>query len=356
MGEEIDGKLQLARWKPFIMVGIAYFLIAVIYPIFILTTKDEQGHWTIGGFVWSFVAGIITSFGALGIILAFNYGGRPVFVMPLVFGCAPVVNTLVTMIMARTFKEASLFFYTGVLVVAIGAAGVMYFKPSPPKSVASESENTSEKEKAKSNEKESENSVSESSDKKDQDLKGVAFSRWLAMMGSIAMTAFCWGAYGPLLHKGQVKMSGSKMRPLLCVGLAYFVVAVLIPIPMLGGDPGDWSSVSGISWSLFAGVVGAFGSLGIIYAFNFGGKPIFVMPLIFGMAPVVNTLSTTLMKNLWAEIEWTFLASLALVILGAITVLICAPKNKPPGKSTAAAEPSENDKQSSDDKAKDENE
>ena len=35
---------------------------------------------------------------------------------------------------------------------------------------------------------------------------------------------------------------------------------------------------------------GAIGALGIILAFNFGGKPVYVMPLVFGGAPVITTL------------------------------------------------------------------
>ena len=49
---------------------------------------------------------------------------------------------------------------------------------------------------------------------------------------SIALAALCWGSYGPILHKGQMKMAGSRLRPFLCVGLAYFVIAVLLPLPL----------------------------------------------------------------------------------------------------------------------------
>ncbi len=126
-------------------------------------------------------------------------------------------------------------------------------------------------------------------------------------------------------------MSGSRLRPFLCVGLAYFVIAVLVPIPFLADDPGQltfWGS----TWSLLAGTAGAIGALGIIYAFNFGGRPIFVMPLVFGLAPVINTMSTTLMNNLWGQIGLPFKISLGLVILGAVTVLTMAPRAHPPAK------------------------
>lgn len=326
MGEDV-----VARWKPFMGVGIAYFLIAVLFPLAILFTKGEKGHWTLGGFVWSFVSGAVGAIGALGIILAFNFGGKPVFVMPLVFGCAPVVNTMVTMAMSRTLKEASWFFYIGVLVVAIGAAGVMFLKPKENTSHSAENSTqqvTHENESADSSDEKSANSDSEEEAK-----PGLLNKAWhgTLMLLSVALTALCWGAYGPVLHKGQMKMGGSRLRPFLCVGLAYFVIAVLVPIPMLSSDPGHLTFM-GSTWSLIAGTAGAVGALGIIYAFNFGGRPIFIMPLVFGLAPVVNTLSTTFAKGLWDQVTWPFLISLGLVILGAVTVLITAPKPKPPAK------------------------
>ena len=85
----------------------------------------------------------------------------------------------------------------------------------------------------------------------------------------------------------------------------------------------------GVVWSLGGGMAGAFGALGIVYAFNFGGKPIFVMPLIFGCAPVVNTFVTMLSQGTFNLIRPVFVLSLALVIAGAVTVLVFAPR---PGK------------------------
>ena len=126
-----DGPRELSSLRPFICVGIAYFLIAVVYPLFVLQTKGETGSWSASGFTLSFIAGLVGAVGALGIILAFKFGGKPVYVMPLVFGLAPVVNTFVTMIMAGTFKQAKPIFYVGIALAALGAAGVLTFKPKP---------------------------------------------------------------------------------------------------------------------------------------------------------------------------------------------------------------------------------
>ena len=49
---------------------------------------------------------------------------------------------------------------------------------------------------------------------------------FVLQLASIATSIVCWGAYGPVLHKGQAAMQHSRLRPLLCVGLAYFAIAV----------------------------------------------------------------------------------------------------------------------------------
>ena len=367
LGQEAlgDGPKQLSSLRPFICVGIAYFLIAVVYPLFVLQTKGESGSWSAGGIIWSFIAGLVGAIGALGIILAFKFGGKPVYVMPLVFGLAPVVNTFVTMTMAGTFKQAKPIFFVGIVLAALGAAGVLRFKPAKPKvaqpektaamqiemadsitpvSLQVDSEDkadtddadsavvTTETEAKPSNDEPTENAAEVA---KDDTSKKNEPNLFLAAC-CIGLTALCWGAYGPVLHSGQAKMQGSRLRPFLCVGLAYFAIAVIVPIMLTGTfeEPGSWNSIPGIGWSLLAGAAGAIGALGIIYAFNFGGKPIFIMPLVFGIAPVVNTLTETFSKNLISEVKPEFLGSLAMVICGATIVLVFAPRGHKPKPAT----------------------
>ena len=102
--------------------------------------------------------------------------------------------------------------------------------------------------------------------------------------------ALSWGLYGPALHGGQVKL-GSPFRALLCVGLAYMLVGVVVPLVALAaqGQLGakGWNA-SGFTQATLAGGLGALGAVCIIYAFRAGGLPTYVMPLVFGGAPVVN--------------------------------------------------------------------
>jgi|ERR1043166_4479170 drug/metabolite transporter (DMT)-like permease len=97
-----------------------------------------------------------------------------------------------------------------------------------------------------------------------------------------------WGIYGPMLHKGQTQL-GSPMKALLCVGIAYFLIGVLVPVASLSAQGGmSGMGQAGSIWAGLGGALGAVGAVCIIYAFRSGGLPNYVMPLVFGGAPVIN--------------------------------------------------------------------
>ena len=529
--------------RAFVGVGIAYFFIAVLVPIYILRTQGETGKWTVSGTFYSLIAGAVGALGALGVILALSYGGMPVYVMPLVFGFAPIVNTLVTAWMSKTFDQISPIFIGGIVVAALGVAGVLAFKPSAPPHAAHPTKATdsdtpdhktgddkkhshierrsatryvtivaapvipqddlppvvvqppapadanapadagaaAEKpaEQAVAPEKkdepsppaqespaaapqtepsqelppvvvqpmppsdapkstpalpavaeteapglppmvtqpvapqsvekpaapttppatqpiveppkpeapkvvpqaeapkvetpktetpkpeapktdaaepkvtkpEAEKPAAEPKPTEPKPIESEAAStkpnldksteqvepktkpttpppNVPMIIVSIIVAAICWGSYGPMLHQGQARMSGSRLRPFTCVGLAYFVIAVAAPLAVIASrtaDTGEWST-GGLTWSIIAGAAGAIGALGVILAFNAGGKPYYVMPLVFGFAPVINTCISLTEAGTWGLVRPEFWISLAVVITGAITVLITAPK------------------------------
>src|SRR5262249_449592 len=156
-------------------------------PIAVLRVRPEPGHWSTSGIVWSLAAGAVGALGALGIILALSSGGSPVYVMPLVFGCAPVVNTFLTMYCARSYKQAGPMLIAGMIRVVGGAVPVLVSRPHGP--------------------------AAEGASLTAQQLTQI--------MLFTAMTALSWGVYGPTLHRGQMGMAGSRLRPLICVGLSY---------------------------------------------------------------------------------------------------------------------------------------
>jgi len=99
-----------------------------------------------------------------------------------------------------------------------------------------------------------------------------------------------WGLYGPALHRGQVAL-GNPLRALLCVGLAYFLIGVLVPVVALSAQ-GELRGFGarGVVAATLGGTLGALGAVCIIWAFRAGGSPLYVMPLVFAGAPVVNVL------------------------------------------------------------------
>ena len=298
--------------RPFVCVGLAYFLIAVLIPL-VLLSRGERGGWTTKGVVWSLLAGAAGAFGALGVILALGFGGKPIYVMPLVFGGAPVVNTLLTAFMNRAFDQLKAPFLAGLILVILGAVTVLVFKPQPqPAAPAAAAVSASE--------------APATTVQKTE--------RFVEVLLSVALALFSWGAYGLVLHRGQGAMGGSRLRPLICIGAAYFLIAVLVPLALLSplGDTGAWDFSGGL-WSLGAGALGALGALGTILAFTCGGKPFTVMPVVFGCAPVINTLATLALAHTPAgAVSPFFLAGMLIVAVGAAIVLMFGPRGHAPAR------------------------
>ncbi|MCE9544134.1 MAG: hypothetical protein K8T25_01210 [Planctomycetia bacterium] len=287
--------------RAFMCVGLAYFVIAVIVPSSTLQFYGEQGHWTMSGTLWSLIAGAAGAIGALGVIFALQFasagfkGNPTLYVMPLVFGGAPVVNAVLTIAMAKAFRQVGPMFLAGLIMVLLGSLAVL---------ISTDAAGF---------------------------LNGLKqLPGLLKVLAAVGVVILAWGVYGPVLHKGQVAMQSSRLRPLICVGLSYFAIAVIVPGVMLSGSTaGQWTT-PGALWSLGAGAAGALGALGIILCFNYGGKPMYVMPLVFGGAPVVNTLVTTVGNHGFDQLRPLFYAGLILVCSGAAIVLFFAPRGHAP--------------------------
>lgn len=143
----------------------------------------------------------------------------------------------------------------------------------------------------------------------------------LFVLGAIVF----WGAYVPTIHAGQIAI-GTKNKALwafLWVGMAYCLVAVLAPAGIMAarGELTPLPSVRGSTIALIAGVQGALGALCVILALWWGGNPLYVAPLVFAGAPVVNTLvSMSLHPPKEAPNAWYF-AGIVLAAAGAAMVL-----------------------------------
>src|SRR5262245_51890202 len=112
----------------------------------------------------------------------------------------------------------------------------------------------------------------------------------------VAGAILAWGAYGALLARGQTQLA-NPMKALLCVGAAYFLIGVIVPVASLSAQGGlSGFNTTGLVTATLAGALGAIGAACIIYAFRFGALPVYVMPLVFGGAPIVNVLVAMVMQ------------------------------------------------------------
>lgn len=141
MADPVNG-----RYKAFLLVGIAYFLTAVLAPAAVLLAKGASiKAWAYPpkGLWWSLVAGIVGAIGAFGVLLAFGAKGTPAVVMSIVFAGAPIVNAIYSLLQhppAGGWGAIKWQFYLGIVLAACGGALVTKFKPapsSPPKPPAS---------------------------------------------------------------------------------------------------------------------------------------------------------------------------------------------------------------------------
>jgi hypothetical protein len=142
---------------------------------------------------------------------------------------------------------------------------------------------------------------------------------WLVF---VVLAFLAWGAYVPMLHAGQSALKGGAVRAFLCVGLAYFLTAVLVPLGLLGMkmEPWEWNA-GGVRMATIAGVLGAAGALCVILALKTGGSPLVVAPLVFAGAPIVNAFVSMSWHRPKSPPEALFYAGIVLAAAGAYLVL-----------------------------------
>lgn len=162
----------------------------------------------------------------------------------------------------------------------------------------------------------------------------------------IAGAALSWGVYVPLVHDAATKL-GSNLRAFLFVGVAYFLTAVLIPGLLIFGlknDPTEKPHANfdrvPMAWGLAAGTAGAIGALCVIFAVTNAGRggAIYVAPLVFAGAPIVNTIATiTFFHPVKSLPSWQFFAGLGMAAVGAALVMLYKPVDKPAEKPAVVA-------------------
>lgn len=122
------------RYKAFLLVGVAYFIVAVLAPLLLLKAQGASWSFPAKGAWISLFAGTLGAIGAFGILLAFGAKGTPAVVMSIVFAGAPVVNAIAGMILHPPkggIAAVPWQFYLGIVMAAVGGCLVSYYKPAP---------------------------------------------------------------------------------------------------------------------------------------------------------------------------------------------------------------------------------
>ena len=130
------------RYKAFLFVGFAYFLVAVLAPLVMLRLSGKEGatnflSYPTQGWVWSLIAGTVGAIGAFGVLLAFGAAPMPKaayipVVMSIIFAGAPIVNAFASMVdhpPTGGFGAIKWQFWAGIVIAALGGCLVALYKP-----------------------------------------------------------------------------------------------------------------------------------------------------------------------------------------------------------------------------------
>jgi len=104
--------------------------VGVLVPVVTLGSQGDLKGFNSSGSIAAAGGGMLGAIGAVFIIYAFRAGGLPAYVMPLVFGGAPLVNVLVSMLMHPPKESPNPLLWAGYVLASVGAALVLYYKPA----------------------------------------------------------------------------------------------------------------------------------------------------------------------------------------------------------------------------------
>lgn len=134
-GQTLLADKQNGLFKSFLLVGVAYFITAVLAPLFVLLVRKANWNFPGPGIKWSLIAGTLGAIGAFGVLLAFSAQGRPPVVMAIVFAGAPIVNAVASILLHPPqggWASIKPQFYLGIALAALGGCLVTLYKPKPP--------------------------------------------------------------------------------------------------------------------------------------------------------------------------------------------------------------------------------
>jgi drug/metabolite transporter (DMT)-like permease len=132
------GKELKSSYASFLCVGVAYFLIAILFPLAMFWLRGKFPQFNVSGVTAATLAGVAGALGALCVVFAtFEFKGPRIFVGPVIFALAPVINTLVSLFwhpekgaLAFGAPEESPHWtlYVGIVLAGLGAGLVLFAK------------------------------------------------------------------------------------------------------------------------------------------------------------------------------------------------------------------------------------
>jgi hypothetical protein len=130
-------------------VGIAYFVMAVVVPLVLMTMRDDaKPEWKSTGLIFSSLAGVAGAVGAICVIFASKaavesakaQGVNPatyrIYIAPLIFALAPAINTILSLLWHPKAGNPFVFDFeipgwklpAGIVLVALGTFLVLMSK------------------------------------------------------------------------------------------------------------------------------------------------------------------------------------------------------------------------------------
>jgi drug/metabolite transporter (DMT)-like permease len=162
--------------------------------------------------------------------------------------------------------------------------------------------------------------------------------KWFAIFCALCV-AFCWGMYGPTLTNARsLNREWGPFKPYLFIGVAYLVIAIAGGALMMKFAYNDSFDYSGkyfpaMKWGFLAGCLGALGALGLTFALTkAGGKPSYVMPIVFGGAVTVNAIAAYFSLHPGDKTSPLMWLGMALVVVGICLTAGYTPHSSPPAK------------------------
>jgi len=175
--------------------------------------------------------------------------------------------------------------------------------------------------------------------------------KWFAVFCAL-LVALCWGMYGPTLSNARSPArEWGPFKPYVFIGVAYLVIAIIggsIMMKLVFSDNFDYSGkyFPAMKWGFLAGSLGALGALALTFALTkAGGKPAYVMPIVFGGAVTVNAIAAYFSLHQGETVNPLMWVGMLLVAIGICLTAGFTPHGHPPapakpgGESHASVEP-----------------